>query len=63
MLAKLGEAGVKTLDDLGDLATDELLEILKGMPFSEEQANAAIMAARQHWFDKDQAAAEAAKGA
>jgi N utilization substance protein A len=61
MLAKLGEAGVKTLDDLGDLATDELLEILKGMPFTEEQANAAIMAARQHWFDKEDAAADAAK--
>ncbi|MCC7048450.1 MAG: transcription termination/antitermination protein NusA [Alphaproteobacteria bacterium] len=61
MLAKLGEGGVKTLDDLGDLATDELLELLKGMPFSEEQANAAIMAARQHWFDKEDAAAGAAK--
>ncbi|MCC6467117.1 MAG: transcription termination/antitermination protein NusA [Alphaproteobacteria bacterium] len=61
MLAKLGEGGVKTLDDLGDLASDELLEMLKGMPFTEEQANAAIMAARQHWFDKEDAAAEAAK--
>jgi N utilization substance protein A len=63
MLAKLGEGGIKTLDDLGDLATDELLEILKGMPFTEEQANAAIMAARQHWFEKEEATTEAAKGA
>jgi N utilization substance protein A len=52
MLAKLGEGGVKTLDDLGDLATDELLEMLKGLPFTEEQANAAIMEARKHWFDE-----------
>jgi len=51
MLAKLGEAGVKSLDDFGDLATDELLETLKGMPFTEEQANVAIMEARKHWFD------------
>ena len=53
MLAKLGEGGVKTLDDLGDLATDELLEMLKGLPFTEEQANAAIMEARKHWFDEN----------
>ena len=26
MLVALGEAGVKTLDDLGDLATDELID-------------------------------------
>jgi N utilization substance protein A len=56
MLAKLGEAGVKTLDDVGDLASDELLETLKGVAFTEEQANTAIMAARQHWFDAEDAA-------
>lgn len=50
MLVKLGEAGVKTLDDLADLASDELIEILGGDLMDEEQANAVIMAARQHWF-------------
>ena len=30
MLVRLGEAGIKTLDDLADLASDELIEILGG---------------------------------
>jgi N utilization substance protein A len=59
MLAKLGESGVKTLDDLGDLAGDELVEVLKGsVAITEEQANTIIMAARAHWFtDEDGAEA------
>jgi N utilization substance protein A len=56
MLAKLGENGIKTLDDLGDLASDELIEMLAGTAeLSEEQANAIIMAARAHWFEGDEA--------
>lgn len=55
MLAKLGEAEVKTLDDLGDLAGDELREIVGANAMSEEQANEIIMAARAHWFaDEDE---------
>jgi N utilization substance protein A len=50
MLVKLGEAGIKTLDDLADLASDELIEILGEDAMDEEQANAVIMAARAHWF-------------
>ncbi|CAO3399187.1 transcription termination factor NusA [Azospirillum palustre] len=70
-LVKLGENGVKTLDDLADLAGDELVEILgkdgaKDAP-SEEEANAIIMAARAHWFEGEgedgAAAAPAADGA
>ena len=53
MLVKLGRAGVKTLDDLADLATDELLEIV-GSDLTEEQANDIIMKAREHWFEKDE---------
>jgi N utilization substance protein A len=58
MLVKLGEAGepfepVKTLDDLGDLAADELMEILGDEAPNEEDANAIIMAARAHWFDDE----------
>jgi len=49
MLVALGEKGVKTLDDLGDLAADELQEIVGG-DLSDDDANAIIMAARQHWF-------------
>jgi len=61
MVAKLGENGVKTLDDLGDLASDELIELLKDVAkMSEEQANEIIMAARAHWFaEEDGTAPEA----
>ena len=52
MLVKLGEAGVKTLDDLADLAGDELREIV-GDELSEENANALIMKAREHWFSEE----------
>jgi N utilization substance protein A len=59
MVAKLGEAGIKTLDDLGDLASDELIEVLgDGLPMSEDEANTIIMAARAHWFDGEDAPAE-----
>ncbi|MCW5753038.1 MAG: transcription termination/antitermination protein NusA, partial [Alphaproteobacteria bacterium] len=56
MLVKLGQKGIRTLDDLGDLASDELLEILAGFELDEAEANAIIMAARAHWFaDESQA--------
>ncbi|MBV8613612.1 MAG: transcription termination/antitermination protein NusA, partial [Acetobacteraceae bacterium] len=50
MLVALGEKGVKTLDDLADLASDELIEIVGESAMDEETANAVIMAARAHWF-------------
>ena len=56
MLVTLGKKGVKTLDDLGDLASDELVEILGADAMDEETANAVIMAARAHWFDDEPAA-------
>jgi len=61
MLVKLGEQGVKTLDDLGDLASDELIEIVGADAMSEEVANEVIMAARAHWFDDEEPAAEVAE--
>jgi N utilization substance protein A len=51
MLVALGEKGVKTLDDLGDLASDELVEIIGADKMDEATANDVIMAARAHWFD------------
>jgi N utilization substance protein A len=51
MLVTLGKNGVKTLDDLGDLAGDELIEMLPEAGLSEDEANTIIMAARAHWFD------------
>ena len=56
MLVTLGENGVKTLDDLGDLASDELREILPDAGFDEDAANQIIMAARAHWFDGEDGA-------
>jgi len=50
MLVALGEKGVKTLDDLADLATDELIEIVGADNMDEAAANEVIMAARAHWF-------------
>ncbi|MBM3582825.1 MAG: transcription termination/antitermination protein NusA, partial [Alphaproteobacteria bacterium] len=62
LLAALGEKGVKTLDDLGDLAGDELMEIAPAGALTPDKANAMIMAARAHWFpEQDADAAGAAK--
>jgi len=51
MLVTLGEKGIKTLDDLADLAGDELVEILGAEVLDEASANEIIMAARAHWFE------------
>ncbi|SKA40955.1 NusA antitermination factor [Enhydrobacter aerosaccus] len=61
MLVALGEKGVKTLDDLGDLASDELREIVGESTLDASAANAIIMKAREHWFPAEEAAGEAAK--
>jgi transcription termination/antitermination protein NusA len=53
MLVKLGENGVKTLDDLADLAGDELRDIVGKDALSLKDANDIIMAARAHWFAED----------
>ena len=53
LAAKLAAGGVKTRDDLADLAVDELSE-MTGL--EEERAKNLIMAARAHWFAQDEAA-------
>jgi N utilization substance protein A len=64
MLVTLGEKGVKTLDDLADLAGDELIELLGKDSLSVDEANAVIMAARAHWFEGEGVEEEGAgKGA
>jgi transcription termination/antitermination protein NusA len=50
----LGEHGVKTLDDLADLAGDELMEIAPEGTLKLDRANEIIMAARAHWFADEQ---------
>jgi N utilization substance protein A len=62
MLVKLGENGVKTLDDLADLAGDELREILGKDAMSLDEANEIIMAARAHWFTEEGATEGAGTG-
>jgi N utilization substance protein A len=53
LAAKLAESGVKTRDDLADLAVDELSE-MTGM--EAEAAKKLIMAARAHWFENKETA-------
>lgn len=55
IFAKLLEAKIKTLDDLAELAGDELLDIAGKDALSLEDANKIIMAARAHWFETDNA--------
>lgn len=52
MILTLAGKGVKTLDDLADLAADELMEMLGENVLSEVEANKVIMKAREHWFSE-----------
>jgi N utilization substance protein A len=58
MQVALGEKGVKTLDDLADLAADELIEIVGKERLTADDANSIIMAARAHWFVDEASAAK-----
>lgn len=48
--SKLAGAGVVSRDDLAELGTDELMEIIE---IDEEAAGKMIMAARAHWFEEN----------
>src|SRR5512134_2923310 len=48
LAAKLAENNIRTRDDLGELAVDELTEMTG---IDEERARRLIMAARAHWFE------------
>jgi len=56
-LVILAEKGIKNRDDLADLARDDLKEMLPGLKKSDEEIDALIMKAREHWFEKDSAGA------
>lgn len=67
-ILQVGQKEIKTLDDLADLAGDELVESLGAGELTEQQANNVVMAAREQlgWFAEDdakaaEAEAEAAK--
>ena len=53
MLLTLAAKGVKTIDDLADLAADELIEVLGENTISVQEANKIIMNAREHWFTEE----------
>ena len=53
MLVKLGNAGIKTVDDLADLSSDELKEALEEITLSNKEADEIIMSARSSWFEDD----------
>lgn len=53
-IVTLGEKGIKSLDDLADLAGDELVELLGAESLTEDKANEIIMAAREHWFEGEE---------
>ncbi len=48
LAAKLAENSIRTRDDLGELAVDELTEMTG---IDDERASRLIMAARAHWFE------------
>jgi len=51
----LAENNIKTLDDLAELDSEELFNILGSTVFaSEDDAGSVIMKAREHWFAEDE---------
>ncbi len=53
LAARLADAGIRTRDDLGELAVDELVE---ATGVDEERAKDLIMKARAHWFADEESA-------
>jgi N utilization substance protein A len=47
---ELNQKGIKTRDDLAELSTEELTDIIK---MDEKNAADLIMEAREHWFQED----------
>jgi N utilization substance protein A len=50
LAARLAQKGVRTRDDLADLATDDLVEMVE---MDAERAKELIMKARAHWFAEE----------
>ena len=51
----LAENNIKTLDDLAELDSEELFQILGNNVFaSEDDAGSVIMKAREHWFSEEE---------
>jgi len=52
-LIKLGDNNIKTLDDLANLSSDELIEIFETSDLKKKDADEIIMKARENWFKED----------
>lgn len=55
----LAEQGIKTRDDLAELASDEFAEMFPKSGFDDDQVNDLIMRARAHWFKDEETQANA----
>jgi N utilization substance protein A len=53
LVVKLASKGIKTRDDLADLSYDEFKEQVPDSGLNGRQVNEYIMAAREHWFNKE----------
>ncbi len=53
ILIALAHKGIKTRDDLADLAQDEVQELLQDFNISEKDASDLILKARAHWFEEE----------
>ena len=54
ILMAVAKEGIKTLDAFGELASDELLELLPEGTLTSKQADNMIMTARKGWFDDEE---------
>jgi N utilization substance protein A len=52
-LINLGGRGVRSIDDLADLCSDELIEIVGADVLPRHMADNIIMTARKRWFEGD----------
>ena len=62
MVARLGEAEVRTLDDLAGLSRDDLADALGDLSPSVEEMDRIILTARQRWYPDEQLLAEEVEG-
>jgi N utilization substance protein A len=52
-LVALGEKNIKTLDDLADLSSDELIDIIGSENIKKSDADKIIMDSRKKWFSEE----------
>ena len=53
LVLKMAEQGIKSRDDLGDLSTDEFIEMFPQTGLTPKEVETLIMNARSHWFEDE----------